>query len=364
MKSSCSQCETLPLDLPECGTLYLSPPLSHTFGKLCASLRRCEVNVEFPHAHIVAVPITPERLSHVLPRLRGSLSEQELRDTRSLLLPDGVTLSIAELLRMRPLWSLIAVNEGRWLVRMLAENRLESHFQPIVAAADPSHVFGYESLLRGRDDAGKLVFPDRLFSTARDTDLLFQLDRAARLSAIRDAHTFGINGRVFVNFNPTAIYDATYCLRTTIQEVEKSNLRPEQVVFEVVETDEIGNAAHLLGILEVYRNAGFQVALDDLGSGYGSLNLLARLRPDFIKLDMELTRDVDRDGYKAQVAGKLLELAQQLGVKTIAEGIETPGEWSWCRDHGADYVQGYLFARPATPPPPSAWPPLAEAESR
>lgn len=349
--SSCSQCEVLPSEFPEHGTLYLAPPLSHTFGKLCGSLRRHNVSFEQPHPEVVAVPVVPGRLELVLPQLRQSLADQELRDTRSLVLPSGVTLSIADLMRMRPLWNLIAAVEGRWLVQMLAENRLETHFQPIVSAAHPIEVFGYESLLRGRDAGGELVLPGRLFNTARDTNLLFQLDRAARISAIRGAHAYGLNGRVFVNFNPTAIYDATYCLRTTIQEVAQSRLRPEQVVFEVVETEEMGDTSHLLRILEVYRNAGFQVALDDLGSGYGSMNLLARLRPDFVKLDMELIRGVDQDEYKSQVAGKLLELAQELGIKTIAEGIETAAEWEWCRDHGADYAQGYLFARPAAPPP-------------
>jgi EAL domain-containing protein (putative c-di-GMP-specific phosphodiesterase class I) len=234
---------------------------------------------------------------------------------------------------------------------MLAEDRLETHFQPIVSAADPASVFGYECLLRGREPGGELVFPGRLFSTAREAELLFQLDRAARVAAIRGAHTHGLTCRVFANFNPTAIYDAAYCLRTTIREVEQCRLRPDQVVFEVVETDEVRDASHLLRILEVYRNAGFQVALDDLGSGYGSLGLLARLRPDYVKLDMELIRNVDQDPYKAQVASKLLELARELGVTTIAEGIETRAEWEWCRSHGADFVQGYLFARPAAPPP-------------
>ena len=103
--------------------------------------------------------------------------------------------------------------------------------------------------------------------------------------------------------------------------------------------------------MEFYRGAGFRVALDDLGSGYGSLNLLSQLKPDFVKLDMKLIRDVDRDPYKAEITRKLLEMARGLGVATIVEGIETQGEWEWAHENGADYAQGYLFARPASPPP-------------
>jgi len=66
---------------------------------------------------------------------------------------------------------------------------------------------------------------------------------------------------------------------------------------------------------------------------------------------MRLVRDVDRDPYKAGITRKLLEMARGLGVATIVEGIETQGEWEWARENGADYAQGYLFARPASPPP-------------
>ena len=80
---------------------------------------------------------------------------------------------------------------------------------------------------------------------------------------------------------------------------------------------------------------------------------MTKIQPDFVKLDMTLIRDVDRDGYKSCVAGKILELARELGAKTVAECVETEAEWLWAREHGADYSQGYLFARPnATPPQP------------
>lgn len=90
--------------------------------------------------------------------------------------------------------------------------------------------------------------------------------------------------------------------------------------------------------------------MDDLGSGYSSLNLLHRLRPDFVKLDMQLIRGVHADPYKATMASRLLGLARDLGVLSVAECVETPEELEWVREHGADYVQGYLVARPGNPP--------------
>src|SRR5262249_43989437 len=109
---------------------------------------------------------------------------------------------------------------------------------------------------------------------------------------------------------------------------------------------------------------GFLVALDDLGAGYSSLTLLTRLRPDFVKLDVELVREVDIDAYKANIAAKLLELAHSIGIQTIAEGVETLGEWQWLREHECDYVQGFFFGRPDSPPSPVLPPPIAPMPPR
>ena len=115
-------------------------------------------------------------------------------------------------------------------------------------------------------------------------------------------------------------------------------------MFEVVESDQIDDRMQLLKILDLFREAGCRVALDDVGAGYNSLHLLTEVKPDFVKLDMQLIRGVHKDIYKSCVARKLLELSRELGVMTVAEGVETVEEWQWTRDHGADLVQGYLFA--------------------
>lgn len=85
-------------------------------------------------------------------------------------------------------------------------------------------------------------------------------------------------------------------------------------------------------------------------AGYSSLNLIHLLKPDVLKLDMELVRNVDRDPYKARIAANLLNVATSLGIDALAEGIETEEELAWVREHGATYVQGYLIARPSATP--------------
>ena len=362
--SGCNRCEWLPASLPERGMLYIAPPQAHTQATLRRFLRHSGIAFAEPQPDILAIPYEPGGLQFVTEGLREALTGAEMRDARSLVMPPEMLPTLSDLMRMQPLNTLVAGIQGEWLWDVLREERLVTFFQPIVASGRPSEVFAYECLLRGRQADGTLIYPDRLFDTARDAGLLFQLDQAARLASIRGAVEHGIECGIFINFNPSSIYDPVFCLRNTINAIHQAGIDPGRVIFEVVESDGAGDPEHLVRILDVYRNAGFKVALDDLGAGYSSLNRLTRLRPDLVKLDIQLIRNVNSDPYKAAIASKILEMAHSLGIRTVAEGVETEGEWKWCREHGADYVQGYYFARPACPPPflaSGAPAPVAEA---
>jgi EAL domain-containing protein (putative c-di-GMP-specific phosphodiesterase class I) len=278
------------------------------------------------------------------------LTSTEQADVRVMFQRDGQLMQLQDYFEIDSLSAFAAKAQSSWLIRMIEEERLLSWFQPIVRSADSSRIFAYECLLRGQDGS-KLAFPDRILAVAKGAGLLFQLDRAARLTHIHSAASFGIKGRIFINFTPTSIYDPVNCLRSTVEAVDEVNLPHDRVVFEVIESEHVADASYLRRIMDFYREQGFGVALDDIGSGYSSLNLLSQLRPDFIKLDRELITNVDGDAFKGIIAQKLLETAQELEIATIAEGVETEGEAAWLCGAGADYMQGYYFARPATPPP-------------
>lgn len=353
--SRCSRCEALPEAPPTEGVLYIAPPLSHSRATIRRLLIESGLRFDDPVEDILAVEVSPEEVRKLAGDLHENLSERELRDSRSLLTEKGTEPGLRDLARMQDLGTLVATVKGEWLLEILREDRLTAHFQPIVSASDKQEIFAYESLLRGFDAEGSPVNPALMFDVARQAGLLFNLDRAARLKAIEEASRFGVETNIFINFNPTSIYDPVYCLRSTLRAVESSPLSAENIIFEVTESDEIRDKGDLTKILDFYRGAGFRVALDDLGAGYGSLNLLTSLRPDFVKLDMNLVRGVERDPYKAAIATKLLDLAQDLGVQTIAEGVETEEQYLWLADHGADYLQGYYFSRPGSPPPVPAY---------
>jgi len=348
--AQCPGCELLPPPPPTDGQLFLWPPLGHTAGKLEASLVADGFEVTEPAPNCLSVAVSAAMLELARDRWPQALSAAELEDCKCLILPTGVMPSFADLAQVQSLATLLGKLSGRWLTEILGEGRLATHFQPIVHTADPSNIFAHECLVRGVDRQGKLVSPFALYKAARDGKILFHLDRAARLQHIKAARQNNIATAIFINFNPTSIYDPAFCLKSTVAAIGNSGIEPSRFVFEVVESDEVNDPDRLPRILDFYREAGFRVALDDLGAGYSSLNMLSRLKPDFVKLDMELIRNIDKDPYKASIVGKLLEVARSVDVQTIVEGVETEGEWQWSIENGADYAQGYLFAKPAPTP--------------
>lgn len=347
----CARCEVLPQNQPPgAGRLFLWPPLGHTAKKIRGALQGSAWSIGVAEGEALVAPLRQDELEEVCGRVAGVLTSTELRDTRALYKQGDADPSLRDLGRVDGFVRLLATSQSGWLVDMLAQDRLTALFQPIMYAEEPCRIFAQECLLRGLDADGALVPPMRLLDTAREVDVIFQLDLAARRTAIREASLHGIRSKIFINFTPTSIYDPVFCLRSTVAAIDDAGIAHEDVVFEVIETDRAHDPEHLKAILAYYRNEGFGVALDDMGAGYSSLNLIHQLRPDYIKLDMELTRGVHEDPYKALIAAKMLEIASELGIRAIAEGVEHVGEYEWLREHGATYLQGYLFGKPSSPP--------------
>ncbi|MDZ8188850.1 MAG: EAL domain-containing protein [Nostoc sp. ChiSLP02] len=292
----------------------------------------------------------PGQAQEIARNLAQLLAPRELKETQVLFIQGSIQPELQDFSDIASLQRFIKLNQSEWLLEMLAAERFTSYFQPIVSIQDTSQIYGYESLLRGLDEEGSLVSPEAILELATEAGLLPQLDRAARLKAIEQFTSHQVSGHIFINFAPTALYDPVYCLRSTVEAIDRAGIEHQRIVFEVVESDNPQDLAHLKAVLQYYRDSGFLVALDDLGSGYSSLNLLHQLRPDFIKLDMELIRDVHQDLYKASITEKILEITQKLNIQTVAEGIECVEELNWLRERGATFAQGYLIARPSAIP--------------
>jgi EAL domain-containing protein (putative c-di-GMP-specific phosphodiesterase class I) len=348
-RSACPRCESLPQIETGPGRLFVKPPLAHTFGKVKANAHQAGL-APVRDGEALSVRIGDGPLDVVVEALGQGLTVAERQDVRVLFQRDGQEFSISDYLSSESLEAFAARVGSGWLRDMLAEERMTVLFQPIVRCTPDHPVFAYECLMRGIDPTGALVSPGRILSTAKSAELLFQVDLAARRAVIREAARLKIARPVFINFTPTSIYDPHFCLRTTVAAIKEAGIPPGNVVFEVIESEHVPDIGHLRNIMDYYREQGFRVALDDLGSGYSSLNMLSALQPDYVKLDMGLVRGVHADRHRALIAAKLLEVAQGLSIISIAEGVETAEEFEWLIRHGADLVQGYHFARPANPP--------------
>lgn len=347
----CDRCETLPSKIESQGTLYIWFPVRHTLSKVISALDKALLEYQLiEDGQCLSIFWEDKHLDSFISILTTKLTPKELKETQVLWMSGKAQPQFRDFSRVNSLNNFISLSKSEWLVDMLAAERLTTFFQPIVYAEDTARIFAQEALLRGFDREGNLINPGRIFSHAQDAGLVFQLDALARQLSIREASRHGIEEAIFINFSPTAVYDPTTCLRMTVRVVSEVGFSHDRVVFEVMESEQPPDINHLIKILKFYQDAGFLIALDDFGTGYSNLNLIHALRPDFIKLDRTLIHNVHQDDYKALITEKLLEIAHKLDIKTIAEGVESPEELQWVRERGATFIQGFLIAKPMTPP--------------
>ena len=343
----CTRCEILPAAaVHEAGLLHLGLPVAFVLRKARDIVTSLAWDIREERG-IISVAVPHGALPAYCRDLEAAFTPVECESIRALFVPSDHVPELADFLEADSLKRVSARANAGTLLETLA-NHLTCAFQPIVDA-QTLEIFAYEALLR-TDASAPIRTPDAIFSIARSADLLPHTDLAARRTIIARAAAYGISKRLFINFCPSSIYDPKSCLRSTIEALDAAGIAHDRVVFEVVESDEIIEPDYLLDILRSYRQAGFKVALDDLGSGFSSLNLLHKLRPDFVKLDIALVAGIDTDPFKAMLAGKIIEAARGLDMTVIAEGIETAGELRWLRENGAHLLQGFYIARPAEIP--------------
>lgn len=217
-------------------------------------------------------------------------------------------------------------------------------FQPIVDVRT-GRPYAYEALVRGEQGQGA----GYILSQVNDANR-YRFDQACRVKAIELAAELGLhrldNCKLSINFLPNAVYRPASCIRATLEAAKRFDFPANRLMFEVTEGEKISDASHLINIFNEYRRQGFTTAIDDFGSGYSGLNLLATLQPQVLKIDMELTRDIDQNQVKKAIVSGVLLVAQQLEITIIAEGIETEAEANTLHQMGVNYMQGYWFARP------------------
>ena len=231
-------------------------------------------------------------------------------------------------------------------------------FQPIVNVRTHT-TFAYEALVRGVNGESAASILDQVNDENR-----YRFDQACRVKAIERATQLGLltiaDCKLSINFLPNAVYRAETCIRATLEAARLFGFPPEKLMFEVTEGERVDDPMHLKGIFEEYERQGFTTSIDDFGSGYSGLNLLAMFQPHVLKIDMALTRNIDRDPVRTAIVEGIVLLAKRLDITIVAEGIETSEERDALLGLGVDLMQGYHFARPDTSRLPLAIFPDAE----
>lgn len=234
------------------------------------------------------------------------------------------------------------------LLTILGEEKLTALFQPIINLNN-QQIYGYEGLIRGPSDS-PLHAPEKLFQTATQFNKLVELDFLCRKVIISQFTRLNLSGQLFLNISPASLLDPHFVDGQTARYLDQNRMSPHQVVIEVTESHPIETYQHIENAIDHYRNAGFIVAIDDLGAGYSGLKLWSEMNPDFVKIDRHFITNINEDRVKRQFVSSIISMALPLGCHVIAEGIETKEECSTLRKLGAEFAQGYYFGKPSTMP--------------
>jgi EAL domain-containing protein (putative c-di-GMP-specific phosphodiesterase class I) len=302
------------------------PALARELG---AALHSQGARLAYPYASEEMRPIAG--VSPVLhdPTLR---SDTLLRRARDLALADAALRSKVE----------TSARRERFLALLFAEE-VRVVFEPIVKL-ESRQLLGYEALVRGAPGS-EFANPAQLFAAATECDALFELDCLCRRTALRAAGRLPQGAKLFLNCLPSAIHDPALQDLALRDQLARHGLRPSDVVFEISERESIDNFAVFREVCDHYTSLGFQIALDDVGVGYSSLEAVTELAPDFLKVDMSFVRGIDEDPARQEILKALTSIAWRIDARIIAEGIETDGELRTLRKLAVSYGQGYRIGR-------------------
>jgi EAL domain-containing protein (putative c-di-GMP-specific phosphodiesterase class I) len=234
-------------------------------------------------------------------------------------------------------------------LEVLRAGAVHSVYQPVVDLEE-RRALGFEALTRVSN--GAFPGPERLFKVARENNAIWKLERLCRGRAIEGCRGLAPDQMLFLNVEPDSVRDPELRGETTFNLLRASRLQPSQVVLEMTEHSAVRDMLELRQVLDYFKFLGYRLAMDDVGSGYSGLKAIAELKPDFIKIDMSLIRNIDRHPIKQDLTGTIARFSIRSGITLIAEGVERPEELRCLKEIGVRYAQGFLFARPGPPFPP------------
>ncbi|WP_307337927.1 EAL domain-containing protein [Metabacillus malikii] len=218
--------------------------------------------------------------------------------------------------------------------------------QPIIDLAT-KQIKAWEFLTRGPKGTA-LENPLQLFSLARQSNLIYDLELLVLEKAFQLIDQAGCSDDVFINFTPITLGNKRFipALESLLQLYP--DISPNQMIFEVTERDSIEGLTFFYENIKQLRKKGFKIAVDDTGAGYSSLHTISELLPDIIKIDRSVIQDIDTSSVKESMLKGLILIAKETRSLVVAEGIEKKEEAEVLLRNDVDLAQGYFYARPGT----------------
>lgn len=238
--------------------------------------------------------------------------------------------------------------EARLLTDIIRQQLLYPVFQPIVDLGT-GQCMGQEALIRGPRNT-PLHAPYHLFNAAIRNHLLHRLELLCRRRSLEQFADRMLQGKLFLNVSASLLSTPEHQHGFTAELLQRLGIPQDNIVIELSEQHPFDHHGLTRAAVEHYRQMGFRIAIDDLGTGYSGLKLWSELRPDYVKLDMHFVRNIDQDPVKREFVRAICNISHTLRCQIIAEGIETRDELHQLQEMGVRYGQGFLLGPPAEKP--------------
>lgn len=236
-----------------------------------------------------------------------------------------------------------ALKEGQFKVSFQPKFNIKGE-QPVLSSAEALVSWQHPQFGRVRPDAFIPLFEANGFIKTLDR---YVWQETARQMRLWKEH-FGFYVPVSVNVSRVDMYDPDM-VRFLKQIVDEEGIERNDYLLEVTESAYTDNSVQIVQVVNQLRAEGFRIEMDDFGSGYSSLNMLATLPIDVLKLDMAFIRNISLDNKEMRMVELVLDIAEYLGVPVVAEGVETKEQYELLKKAGCDVIQGYYFSRPVLP---------------
>lgn len=243
--------------------------------------------------------------------------------------------------------NLIIINDLRQAIK---SNQFKLFYQPIIDICT-NNIIGMEALIRWDKPGEGIISPARFISIAEETGLIIPIGEWVIRTACMQNRQWIEKGykpiKVSINISAKQFQQTSFA-ETVLRIIEETGVDPKNLVFEITESTAVIDVEYTLEMLNKLKDLGINISIDDFGTGYSSLNKLKEMNIDELKIDRSFIKDINRDIKNEKIAKTIIFLAQELGIKVTAEGVETKEQLEFLLKNGCDKAQGFFYGKPVS----------------